>query len=156
MNAARTTANWMHKQPPLSPTRNPAEMQQRINTSGMDASDPHNLMGSQSSYSRQAKDMMGRPIQSPEAVKLTDSQSDFHPSLHHAQTALMRQKNAADHEMRAYKQYQQQRMPIQDNDEPQIPQFQVGSSRGVQHARTTNASYSGAGLKTRSPQLPNI
>ena len=63
----------------------------------------------------------------------------------------MRHKND---EMRAYKQYQKQRMPLQDNDEPQIPQFQIGSSRGVQHARTTNASY--AEKKARSPQLPNI
>ena len=42
--AHRTAANWMAKQPPLSPTRNPREISGRINTGGIAAGE--NLMAS--------------------------------------------------------------------------------------------------------------
>ena len=43
--AHRTAANWMAKQPPLSPTRNPREISGRINTGGIAAGE--NLLASQ-------------------------------------------------------------------------------------------------------------
>ena len=44
-NPARTAANWMAKQPPLSLTRNPREISGRINTGGIAAGE--NLLASQ-------------------------------------------------------------------------------------------------------------
>ena len=43
--AHRTAANWMAKQPPLSPTRNPREISGRVNTGGIAAGE--NLLASQ-------------------------------------------------------------------------------------------------------------
>ena len=150
---ARTTTNWMHKQPPLSPNRNVRDMQNRLKQEN----EGLNL----SQHSSYAGQQQLRSVHSPESLKIIDSSSDFG----HSQMIGMR--GASSHqrpglppnhagEIRALKQYQQSRMPLADNEEPEIPQFTVSQQtavRGQTHVRTTNASQVGG--KVRS-QLPNI
>ena len=79
---ARTGNNWMAKQPPLplSPGRNPREIQGRVAAGNMSGAESLLLASQQSSsavqYSRGADGRI-RAIHSPEALNITDSHSDF-------------------------------------------------------------------------------
>lgn len=73
--AHRTAANWMAKQPPLSPTRNPREISGRMGTGGgMGGGD--NLLNSQQSSLSRGDHGRIRAFHSPEGG-MTDSAIEF-------------------------------------------------------------------------------
>ena len=111
-NPSRTAANWMAKQPPLSPSRN-REISRRVHTGGV--SNGHdNLLNSQQSGSQYSRgDPRMRAIHSPENLKMVDSSSDFggnntNGNFNVSQPIGGRQGSShkrPGNDMRAYKQY---------------------------------------------------
>ena len=108
------------------------------------------LASQQSGYSRGTEQRL-RNIGSPEGVKLTDSASDFAHQQHMlgSSQTVGGTRQGSQNKQRAYQQYQQSRMPMADNEEPDIPQFKVSAAamRGGgsgNNPRTTNHSYADA------------